>query len=46
MTFKQISTWYVVSDLFRDLVDGEEVFFIQYAVSKSVTKTPQHGKDI
>lgn len=35
---------FTASDLFGDLVDSYEVFFIQDAVSKSVTEAPQQDQ--
>lgn len=32
---------YAVSDLFGDLVNGEEVFFILDAISKGITKASE-----
>lgn len=32
----------MISDLFGDLVNGHEVFFIQDAVSKSITKASKY----
>lgn len=41
MKKKKTKRLYTVSDLFGDLINGQEVFFIQDAVSKGITKAPR-----
>lgn len=41
MKMRNTISLYAVSDLFGDLVNGEEVFFILDAISKGITKASE-----